>query len=157
MHDQTPGDPDAARDQAQQAVRDLRERITQLDADAIDLILTEARNHYQWSDRPVPQALLEQVYHIASRGPTSMNCCPARFVFVTSQDGKDKLAKSLKPLNVPKMRAAPVTAIVAHDLEFWTHLPFLSPMKIAAIFSRASRPISKKRRCATAPFRVGIS
>ena len=56
-----------------------------------------------------------------------MNTCPARFIFVTSDAGKDRLAKSLKPKNVEKMRGAPVTAILAHDLDFWTQLPFLFP------------------------------
>ena len=71
--------------------------------------------------------LLETIFEITINGPTSMNCCPARFVFVTSDEGKDRLAKSLKAKNIDKMRDAPVTAIIAHDLEFWTHLPFLFP------------------------------
>lgn len=116
-----------ARAAAQAAVRDLRERKAALDDDSIDMILRNARSHYAWTDRPVPRDLLEMIYEITAAGPTSMNCCPARFIFVTSNAGKDRLAKSLKPKNVEKMRAAPVTAIVAHDLEFWTHLPFLFP------------------------------
>ena len=116
-----------ARATAQAAVQNLRARIKRLDDDAIDLILRDARSHYSWSDRPVPRALLETIYDITINGPTSMNCCPARFVFVTSDEGKDRLAKSLKAKNIDKMRAAPVTAIIAYDLEFWTHLPFLFP------------------------------
>lgn len=75
----------------------------------------------------MPRELLDIIYQITSSGPTSMNTCPARFVFVISKEGKAKLAKSLKPANVKKMKTAPVTAILAHDLEFWTHLPFLFP------------------------------
>lgn len=116
-----------ARATAQTAVQNLRARIKRLDDDAIGLILRDARSHYAWADRPVPRALLEEIYQITAAGPTSMNCCPARFVFVTSDSGKDRLAKSLKAKNIDKMRAAPVTAIIAHDLEFWTHLPFLFP------------------------------
>ena len=116
-----------ARATAQAAVQSLRARIERLDEDAIDLILREARSHYAWADRPVPRALLEEIYQITASGPTSMNCCPARFIFVTSQDGKQRLARSLKAKNIDKMMTAPVTAIVAHDLEFWTHLPYLFP------------------------------
>lgn len=112
---------------AQEDVRALRQELATLDEAAIDLILSRARSHYAWRDEPVPEALLRRIYHIASSGPTSMNCCPARFVFVTSEEGKAKLAKSLKPKNVDKMMAAPVTAIIAHDLEFWRRLPFLFP------------------------------
>lgn len=116
-----------ARAEAQASVRDMRSRVGRLDDGAIDLILRNARSHYAWTDRPVPRALLESIYEIAAAGPTSMNSCPARFVFVTSKEGKQRLAKSLKPLNVKKMMAAPVTTIIAHDLEFWRKLPFLFP------------------------------
>ncbi len=112
---------------AQEAVRSLRRRKAALDDDSIDLILRDARSHYAWSDRPVPNEMLHTIYTITAAGPTSMNCCPARFVFVTSQEGKQRLAKSLKPKNVEKMMAAPVTAIIAYDPNFWTELPFLFP------------------------------
>ena len=115
------------RSDAHAAIRALRKRKPALDDDSIDLILRGARNHYAWQDRPVPRELLRAVYEATAAGPTSTNCCPARFVFVTSPEGKDRLAKSLKPANIDKMRTAPVTAIVAHDLEFWTRLPFLFP------------------------------
>ncbi|PLW78983.1 malonic semialdehyde reductase [Cohaesibacter celericrescens] len=116
-----------ARAQAQQLVRDLRERKASLDQASLDVILTDARSHYAWQKRPVSDDLLHKIYDITASGPTSMNSCPARFVFVTSREGKERLAKSLKDKNVDKMMAAPVTAIIAHDLEFWRELPFLFP------------------------------
>ena len=116
-----------ARAEAQDAVRGLRARRPVLDADSIDVILSDARSHYAWQDKPVPVELLHRLYEITASGPTSMNTCPARFIFVTSPEGKARLAKSLKAKNVDKMMSAPVTAIIAHDLEFWTELPFLFP------------------------------
>ncbi|SNT11524.1 malonic semialdehyde reductase [Tropicimonas sediminicola] len=116
-----------ARAAAQARVREVRAACERLDDAAIDLILRDARSHYAWTDRPVPRALLEEVYEIAAGGPTSMNCCPARFVFVESPEAKEKLATSLKAKNIEKMMSAPVTVIIAHDLEFWTELPFLFP------------------------------
>ena len=115
------------RAEAQQVIRDLRARIDRLDGDAIDLILREARSHYAWTDRPVSTETLMSIYAITAAGPTSMNSCPARFIFVTSSEGKQRLAKSLKDKNIEKMMSAPVTAIIAHDLEFWRELPFLFP------------------------------
>ena len=56
-----------------------------------------------------------------------MNCCPSRFVFVRSVEGKKRLAASLKPANVPKVMSAPVTVIIAYDVNFWTELPKLFP------------------------------
>lgn len=115
------------RARAQQDHRDLRARMDRLSDDAIDLILRKARSHYAWTDKPVPDALLQEIYEITINGATSMNTLPARFVFVKSAAGKERLAKALKPANVPKMMGAPVTAIIAHDLDFWKELPFLFP------------------------------
>lgn len=123
----TGDDLEQARAVAQATVRALRQRRATLDQDSLDVILSDARSHYAWQDKPVSRDLLRRLYDITASGPTSMNSCPARFVFVTTQDGKNRLAKSLKPKNVDKMMAAPVTAIIAHDLEFWRELPFLFP------------------------------
>ena len=103
-----PAGDELARTEAQATVRALRTRITELDQDALDLILTDARSHYAWQDRPVSDELLHRLYEITAQGPTSMNSCPARFVFVTSQKGKVRLAKSLKAKNIDKMMAAAV-------------------------------------------------
>lgn len=113
--------------EAQQAVRELRLRKPELDSDSIDVILSGARSHYAWTDKPVPESLLRKLYDITAQGATSMNTCPARFFFVTSQAGKERLAKSVKEKNLQKMMGAPVTAIIAHDLEFWKELPYLFP------------------------------
>lgn len=98
-----------------------------MDDPSIDLILRKARSHYSWRDEAVPESLLRRLHDIMIMGPTSMNSCPARFVYVTSPDGKARLAKSLKPKNVEKVVSAPVTAIIAYDLDFWRRLPDLFP------------------------------
>ncbi len=116
-----------ARTKAQEDIRELRERKPQLDRDSIDVILRGARSHYSWQDRDVPDELITSLYEIVANGPTSMNCCPARFLFIRSKDGKNRLAKALKEKNVSKMMSAPVTAIIAYDLEFWKELPYLFP------------------------------
>ena len=112
---------------AQQAVRDLRERVSRLGDAEIELILRNARTHYAWTGRAVPDELLREVYAITIAGPTSMNTCPARFVFVRSSAAKERLVKALKPTNVDKMMTAPVTAIIAWDPRYWERLDFLFP------------------------------
>ncbi|MCG3269492.1 malonic semialdehyde reductase [Yoonia sp. I 8.24] len=116
-----------ARAKAQEDHRALRGRINRLSDDAIDLILRDARSHYAWTDKPIPEGLLEELYDITINGPTSMNTLPARFTFVYTPEGKERLAKSLKPQNVAKMMGAPVTAIISHDMDFWKELPNLFP------------------------------
>jgi 3-hydroxypropanoate dehydrogenase len=115
------------RSNAQSQVRLLRENITALDQSSLDLILTGARSHYAWTDKPVSEEKIRQIYDIIKMGSTSMNSNPARFVHVRSKEGKERLAKSLKPANVSKMMDAPLTTIIAYDLSFWEKLPRLFP------------------------------
>ncbi|MDB1124213.1 nitroreductase family protein [Vibrio algarum] len=68
-----------ARAAAQEKVRALRVRKPRLDKDSIDVILNDARSHYAWADKPIPEELLKELYQIVSNGATSMNCSPARF------------------------------------------------------------------------------
>tara|TARA_R110000751_G_scaffold288076_4_gene393238 strand:- start:90697 stop:91377 length:681 start_codon:yes stop_codon:yes gene_type:complete len=115
------------RSEAQDEIRALRKRVSHLGEDEIKLILSGARSHYAWTDRPVTDAQLHAIYDIVAMGATSMNCSPARFIFVRTSEGREKLAKSLKPANLSKMASAPVTVIIANDLDFWRELPFLFP------------------------------
>ena len=120
-------DLESLRAAAQQDVRDLRTQISQLDQASIDLILERARSHYAWQDRPVTDEQIHRMYEITKMGSTSMNGCPARFIFVRSKEGKEKLARSVKPTNLPKLMGAPLTVIVAYDVEFWRELLKLFP------------------------------
>jgi 3-hydroxypropanoate dehydrogenase len=60
-------------------------------------------------------------------GPTSANCSPLRIVFLTSQTAKERLRPHLDPGNLDKTMVAPATALLAYDLEFYEHLPYLFP------------------------------
>ena len=115
------------REQAQSDFRSLKQRLSRLDDDSIAVILRDARSHYAWKDIPVSEEVLRDLYDITANGPTSMNSCPARLVFVNTPAGKQRLAKSLKEKNVDKMMSAPVSVIIAYDTVFWEELPFLFP------------------------------
>ncbi|MEH6738430.1 MAG: malonic semialdehyde reductase [Sulfitobacter sp.] len=97
------------------------------DEATLQLLFTEARTHYGWQDRDVAGETLKALYDIAKMGPTSMNQQPMRVIFVRSEDAKDRLEPALFEANRPKMRSAPVTAIIAHDLNFWEELPTVFP------------------------------
>jgi 3-hydroxypropanoate dehydrogenase len=60
-------------------------------------------------------------------GPTSANCSPARFVFVRTPEGKQRLEPALSKGNLDKTMAAPVTVIAAWDRKFYDKLPTLFP------------------------------
>ncbi|AYC32332.1 malonic semialdehyde reductase [Pseudomonas cavernae] len=103
-----------------------------LPAAAIAQLFLDARSHNGWLDQPVPDAQLQQLYATLKQGPTSNNCCPARFVFVRSAEAKQQLLPALKGHNGEKMLQAPVTAIVAFDSRFFELLPELFPIYDAA-------------------------
>jgi 3-hydroxypropanoate dehydrogenase len=98
-----------------------------LEPDALDALFRTARTQNKWLDRPVPDALLREIYDLAKMAPTSANCSPARFVFVRTPEGKEKLRPALSSGNLDKTMKAPVTVIVAEDALFYDHLPKLFP------------------------------
>ena len=102
-------------------------RPATLDDHALDRIFRQARTHYAWTDGPVPDSKLEEIWSLMKWGPTSANSSPARFVFIRTAEGKARLKEVLSPGNVEKTMTAPVVAIVAYDTAFYDRLPFLFP------------------------------
>ena len=100
---------------------------TKISDDALNQLFLQARTHNAWLPKPVPIEKLREAYEIARWGPTSANSSPARFVFLQSEAAKARLLPALAPLNVEKTKAAPVTVIVAWDVEFYEKLPKLFP------------------------------
>ena len=88
-------------------------------------LFDHARTHNGFTAEPVPEATLRQLYDMMKWGPTSANCSPARIVFVTTPEAKEKLLAGMSPGNLDKTRAAPVTAIVGMDMAFYEKLPQL--------------------------------
>lgn len=98
-----------------------------IDHAAIDQIFTKARTHNKWIDRPVSDADLHAIFDLLKMGPTSANCSPARFVFIRTPEGHEKLRPALSAGNLDKTMSAPVTVVVAHDPKFYDKLPMLFP------------------------------
>ncbi len=101
--------------------------VAVLDDAGRDLLFREARTHNGWSDRPIPEALLRELYDLTKFGPTAVNATPARFVFVTSDEGKAELAALASGNNQAKILAAPATVIIGYDLDFMDHNAKLFP------------------------------
>lgn len=111
--------------------------LTRLDDEALDLLFREARSHKAWRDLAVPHALLREMVGLAQAGPTATNSQPMRIVFVELKAGKERLRKALHAGNVAKMMSAPVTAIVAYDLDFHRHQTRTFPHRDVATGYRA--------------------
>ena len=98
-----------------------------LDDAALDTIFRKARTHNGWVDEILPEQVFKDIYALTKWGPTSANMSPARFVWVASKEGKEKLAGLSMPSNGDKIRKAPVTVIIGTDMDFPEKLPHLFP------------------------------
>lgn len=97
-----------------------------LPQDALDQLFRTARTHNRFGGE-VSDDTLHALYELVKLGPTAANTCPARFVFVKSAEAKQRLAPALDEGNRAKTLEAPVTAIIAYDLDFAEKLPYLFP------------------------------
>jgi 3-hydroxypropanoate dehydrogenase len=107
-----------------------------LDEAALDTLFRGARSFNRWTGDAVPEQSLRALYDLLKMGPTSANCCPARFVFVSSPAAKASLSACVSEGNKIKVDQAPVTVIIGMDEKFYEKVPFLFPHKpeIAGMF-----------------------
>lgn len=94
---------------------------------ALDVIFRDARSQNGFLEKDVPEILIRAVYDLTKMGPTSANCSPARFVFVHTPAGKERLLPLMSEGNREKTAQAPWTVIMAHDLGFQEKMPKLFP------------------------------
>ncbi|MDB6097197.1 MAG: rutE [Francisellaceae bacterium] len=95
--------------------------------EALKQLFTEARTYTEWLPKPIADDILLNIYNLVKWGPTSLNLCPARIVFIKTHHQKEKLLGCLSPTNIEKVKAAPVTAIIAYDENFIENIEKLYP------------------------------
>lgn len=98
-----------------------------IDERSLDALFRNARTANGFLDEPVTDAQIQAIYELMKWPPTSMNCEPARLVFLKSQASRERLRAALSPGNLEKTLKAPMTVIIAHDTQFHEHLPKLFP------------------------------
>ncbi|HZF44790.1 MAG TPA: malonic semialdehyde reductase [Sphingomonadaceae bacterium] len=94
---------------------------------ALDQLFRTARTYNGYLDKPVSLEQLHAIWDLMKMGPTSANQLPARLVWLTTPEAKERLAKHASGANPDKIRKAPVSVIVAMDLDFHEQLPWLFP------------------------------
>jgi len=105
---------------------------------SFDIIFRDGRTHSVWLDKPVTDITLQALYDLLSLGPTSANCSPARFLFLRSQEAKQRLRPYLSTGNTEQTMSAPVVAIVGYDLAFCNKFDICGPaIRKCAAGSRA--------------------
>ncbi|NML06620.1 malonic semialdehyde reductase [Sphingomonas sp. G-3-2-10] len=98
-----------------------------LDEAGLDTIFRAARTANGYNGDPVTEADIREIYELLKMGPTSANQQSARFVWVTSDEAKAKLAAASSGTNGAKILAAPASVVIGMDLDFNEHLPWLFP------------------------------
>jgi 3-hydroxypropanoate dehydrogenase len=94
---------------------------------ALDQLFRTARTYNAFLPKEVSDEQLHRIYELTKFGPTSANSSPMRVVFIKSKEAKEKLSPFMSEGNRAKTLAAPVTAIVGTDHEFYEKLPQLFP------------------------------
>ena len=120
---------------AQSTFTDLKDNSDPLSDKQLALLFGEARSMNGWQDKEVSNDMVKSIYELTKMGPTSTNCCPARFKFIKSDDQKQLLKEALLPNNVDKVMSAPVIAIIGYDLDFSDNMSKLFPhMDVAPMY-----------------------
>ena len=120
---------------AQTTFSNLKDNSDPLSDKHLALLFGEARSMNGWQDKEVSNDMVKSIYELTKMGPTSTNCCPARFKFIKSDDQKQLLKEALLPNNVEKVMSAPVIAIIGYDLDFSDNMSKLFPhMDVAPMY-----------------------
>ena len=114
-----------------------------LSSAALDQLFRQARTYNGYQDTPVSEAQLRDIWDLMKMGPTSANALPARMVWCTTDDAKQKLAATVSEGNAAKVRSAPVSVVIGMDVEFFEHLPDLFPHADARSWFVGNEPLAE--------------
>lgn len=101
--------------------------MSSLDEQAVSQLFDDAHTPHAWLDRPVDPALIDQALAMAMLPPTAFNQQPLRLLLLQSPEAKARIAPAMSNANRPKTLAAPITAIVCYDVDFWRDMSTLWP------------------------------
>ncbi|MDX2853122.1 malonic semialdehyde reductase [Actinacidiphila glaucinigra] len=99
----------------------------QLDPAAQNLLFREARTANAFTDEPVTEEQVQDVYDLVKYAPTAYNQQPLRIVLVRSPEARERLVRHMNEGNRAKTAAAPLVAVLAADNEFHEELPAQFP------------------------------
>lgn len=108
---------------------------------ALDQLFRAARSYNGFLDEPVSPEQLRAIWDLMKMGPTSANMLPARLVWCTTDEAKQKLAALCLPANASKVLKAPVTVILGMDIDYHEQLPWLFPHADAKAWFDGNLPL----------------
>ncbi|MFB7663093.1 malonic semialdehyde reductase [Kitasatospora sp. NPDC056138] len=126
-----------------------------LPSSARDLLFHEARTAHTFTAEPVGDDLVEAIHRLIRSAPTSLNSQPLRGLLVRSEQARERLVERMAPNNRAKTRQAPLTAILAADLDFHDTLPRLVPHLPGARELFADAPVRHEAALLNASLQIG--
>jgi len=96
---------------------------------SLETLFLDARTRNAWLPRAIDDDTIRELYELLRWPPTAANSNPARFVFVRTEEGKERLKPHLSAGNVDKTMAAPCCVIICRDTQFFELLPELFPAR----------------------------
>ena len=99
----------------------------QLPVDVQNLLFREARTANSFSSEPVSEEQVRAIYELVKWAPTSMNTQPLRALVLRTAEAKARLLPHLMPGNRDKTEAAPLTVVLAADVDFHENIPQVFP------------------------------
>lgn len=103
-----------------------------LDQAARDLLFTGAHTAHAFTDEPVTDATIRELWELIAPAPTAFNSHPMRMVLVRSQEARTRLVSRMSEGNKAKTAAAPLSVVLAWDDLFPATLPRVLPHNPAA-------------------------
>ena len=91
--------------------------LLELEKDAQDLLFRSARTANAFTDEPVTDEQVRAIHDLVKWGPTAMNIQPLRVVLVRTPDARARLVELMSGNNRPETSIAPLTLILAADVD----------------------------------------
>ncbi|MET9303666.1 malonic semialdehyde reductase [Micromonospora aurantiaca] len=108
------------------------EELIALDRAAQDLLFRAARTANAFTDEPVADEHVRAIHDLIRYGPTAMNAQPLRVLLLRSAAARARLLPYVSAGNRDKTAGAPLTAVLAADVDWHDRLPELFPHRPGA-------------------------
>ncbi|MET7967552.1 malonic semialdehyde reductase [Micromonospora sp. NPDC005305] len=106
--------------------------VLALDRAAQDLLFRAARTANAFTDEPVDEEQVRAIHDLVRNGPTAMNAQPLRVLLLRSAAARARLLPYLSSGNRDKTAGAPLTVVLAADVDWHDRLPELFPHRPGA-------------------------
>lgn len=122
--------------------------ITSLEPSALDTLFRAARTTSAFTDDPVPEEKVREIYDLMKFGPTCFNTQTLRVLLLRSPESRQRLVNHMIDNNQEKTTKAPLTAVLAGDLDFPEHLGHVYPIfpQLKDWFYSEPEPVEEEAR-----------